>query len=157
MSKSFVLRSLLALSLGMSGTAAAVQRPNESAVQVFKSPTCGCCSKWVDHMRSAGFAVTVQDLPDADLQKLKRKLGIPQSLASCHTALLGANVFEGHVPASEIKRFLKDTRQAVGLAVPGMPIGSPGMEVPGATPPPYDVVSFDKERKTQVFSTQRPQ
>jgi hypothetical protein len=107
-------------------------------------------------MRSAGFHVRFVDMPQAELDKLKAKRGVPARLSSCHTAVVGAYVLEGHIPASAIKRLLKEKTNVVGLAVPGMPIGSPGMEVPGQPPQPYDILSFDKRGNSRVFSTQKP-
>ena len=95
-------------------------------------------------------------MPQAELDKVKAKHGVPAAAASCHTALASGYVFEGHIPATEVKRVLKERPKVVGLAVPGMPLGSPGMEVPGRRPQPYNVLSFDQHGKTQVFSTQRP-
>ena len=126
------------------------------SVEVFKTPTCGCCSKWVDHMKAGGFPVQFVDMPQAELDKVKAKHGVPQQVHSCHTALVGGYVVEGHIPASEVKRLLKERPRVVGLAVPAMPLGSPGMEVPGVQPRPYNVLSFDKQGKTEVFSVQKP-
>jgi hypothetical protein len=128
-----------------------------SSVDVFKSPTCGCCAKWVDHMRDAGFTVHVSDLPEAELQKIKARYGVPASAHSCHTARVGSFTVEGHVPAAEVKRLLKEKPKAVvGLAVPGMPLGSPGMEVSGMRAHPYQVLTFDKQGTTTVYSVQKP-
>jgi hypothetical protein len=110
-------------------------------VAVSKDPNCGCCNGWVDHLRQAGFPVAVTNT--ADLSSLKGRLGVPENLASCHTAEVSGYVIEGHVPADAIKRLLREKPQAVGLAVPGMPIGSPGME--GGTPEEYEVVLFGKD------------
>lgn len=132
------------------------QKTAGPSIDVFKTATCGCCGKWVDHMRAAGFTVHVQDMSDADLQKIKQKYGVPAATKSCHTARVGGYTIEGHVPASEIKRLLKERPAVVGLAVPGMPLGSPGMEVSGMKAQPYDVLSFDKQGKTQVFATIKP-
>jgi hypothetical protein len=110
-------------------------------VTVSKDPNCGCCEGWVDHLRQAGFAVTTHDMPE--LSALKNRLGVPEKLASCHTAQVDGYVIEGHVPADAIKRLLRERPAATGLAVPGMPVGSPGME--GGTPDLYDVVMFGKE------------
>ena len=107
---------------------------------VTKDPDCGCCTGWVDHVRAAGFEVEVIDSPG--LNRLKARLGVPQALASCHTAEIGGYVIEGHVPAATIKRLLAERPQAKGLAVPGMPSGSPGMEVEGMEPDTYEVVLF---------------
>ncbi len=105
---------------------------------VFRDPTCGCCHKWVDHLTANGFAVSVNDAPS--MKAVKKRLGVPVELASCHTAEIGGYVIEGHVPASAIKRLLAEKPEGRGLAVPGMPIGSPGME--GGTPEVYDVMLF---------------
>ncbi len=107
---------------------------------VTKDPDCGCCTGWVDHVRAAGFEVDVIESPD--INRLKARLGVPQALASCHTAEIGGYVIEGHVPAATIKRLLAEKPQAKGLAVPGMPAGSPGMEVEGMEPDTYEVVLF---------------
>lgn len=107
-------------------------------VMVWKSPTCGCCGGWVDHMRAAGFPVTVQEVDD--VEPVKTRLGVPARLQSCHTALVGGYALEGHVPADSVQRLLRERPAAVGLAVPGMPQGSPGMET--GVKDPYDVVLF---------------
>lgn len=119
------------------------------AVAVFKSPTCGCCAKWVEHLRANGFAPTATNVDD--INAVKTRHNVPKSVQSCHTALVGGYVIEGHVPASDIKRLLKERPAISGLSVAGMPVGSPGME--GATPQPYDVLSFDKQGKTRVYAT----
>ncbi|GEP01531.1 DUF411 domain-containing protein [Methylobacterium haplocladii] len=108
-------------------------------VAVTKDPICGCCEKWVAHLRESGFSVTVTVGP---VNPLKVRLGLPRDLASCHTAQVGGYVVEGHVPAGAIKRLLAERPQGTGLAVPGMPAGSPGMEVEGMEPDAYDVVLF---------------
>jgi hypothetical protein len=107
---------------------------------VTKDPSCGCCGAWVDHVRKAGFPVEV--IESAEVNRLKVRLGVPQALASCHTAEIGGYVIEGHVPAEAIKRLLAERPQAKGLAVPGMPIGSPGMEIKDVEDDTYDVVLF---------------
>ena len=109
------------------------------AIEVYKSPTCGCCGKWNDHMRTAGFTVNSTDLPD--VATVKDKHGVPPALRSCHTAIVGGYVIEGHVPADVIKKLLRDRPAVVGIAVPGMPKGSPGME--GSRVDSYNVRSFD--------------
>ena len=118
-------------------------------VLVYKSPTCGCCSNWVDHMAEAGFETTVRDV--TDLSTLKRELGVPATLASCHTALVDGYLLEGHVPADVALKFLTEKPQAAGLAVPGMPMGSPGME--GPTSEPYDILLFRRDGTSQVYAT----
>jgi hypothetical protein len=113
---------------------------------VTKDPSCGCCGAWVEHVRKAGFAVEV--IGSAEVNRLKVRLGVPQSLASCHTAEIGGYVIEGHVPADAIKRLLTEKPRAKGLAVPGMPVGSPGMEVEGVEPDTYEVVLFGPSGQT---------
>ena len=103
------------------------------------SPWCGCCAAWGDHMRDAGFSVRVTEMED--LAALKARYGVTAELASCHTALIGGYVVEGHVPAADVARLLKERPEATGLAVPGMPVGSPGMEM-GSEQDPYEVVLF---------------
>jgi hypothetical protein len=123
-------------------------------MEVYKSPTCGCCSKWVDHAREGGFTVKVTELSDDALASLKEKHGIPRTAQSCHTGIVGGYVVEGHVPVAEVHRLLKERPAVAGIAVGGMPIGSPGMEVPGQRPQTYNVVTFDKQGDLKVFSTQ---
>lgn len=108
-------------------------------VAVIKDPSCGCCVKWVAHLREAGFTVTVTEGP---VNPVKARLGVPRDLVSCHTAQVGGYVVEGHVPAGAIKRLLAERPHGTGLAVPGMPAGSPGMEVEGREPDTYDVILF---------------
>jgi len=109
-------------------------------LRVSKDPTCGCCSGWVDHVRAAGFQTEV--IESSDLAALKSRLGIPVALAACHTAEIDGYVIEGHVPAAVIKRLLSERPNAIGLSVSGMPVGSPGMEITGATNEPYGVILF---------------
>jgi hypothetical protein len=113
-------------------------RAEAPTILVHKDPECGCCGGWVKHLRAAGFAVTVEET--ADLKAVRTRLRLPPSLASCHTAEVSGYVVEGHVPAQAIRRLLKQRPAALGLAVPGMPAGSPGME--GGTPAAYDVLMF---------------
>lgn len=118
------------------------------SVTVYKSPTCGCCTKWVDHLRASGYTVTAKDVADVD--SIKAELGVPGALASCHTALVGGYVIEGHVPAADIARLLKEKPKVTGIAVPGMPMGSPGME--GPRKDAYEVVAFETNGATRVFA-----
>lgn len=118
-------------------------------VVVYKSPTCGCCKEWVRHLQANGFSVTTHDV--ANLLPYKTTNGVPITLESCHTAKVGGYVIEGHVPANDIKRLLKERPPVVGLAVPGMPNGSPGMEQ-GGRKDRYDVLTFDKQGKTGVYA-----
>ena len=118
-------------------------------VTVYKSKYCGCCGEWVKHMENNGFKVNV--IETEALNEVKIKYNVPAPLASCHTAIIGNFIVEGHTPASSIKRFLKEApKDAIGLAVPGMPLGSPGMEQ-GNMKQPYDVLAFDKAGNTVVF------
>jgi hypothetical protein len=114
-------------------------------ISVSKDPNCGCCGDWVEHLRQNGFTVEVQNVPD--LSPVKARLGVPSDLAACHTAQVLGYVIEGHVPAVTLRRLLKERPNAKGLAVKGMPIGSPGMEVPDAPPEEYDVVLFGPSRR----------
>ena len=118
-------------------------------ITVYKSPTCGCCAKWVEHLEANGFTVNTEDV--ADISRVKSELGIPSELASCHTAIIDGYLVEGHVPAQSIKRLLAERPQVAGLAVPGMPTGSPGME--GPNPQRYDVVAFDAAGGRRVFES----
>jgi hypothetical protein len=120
--------------------AAYAQAGSLPLVTVTKDPSCGCCGGWVEHIEAAGFPVRVVD--SAGLDSLKQRLGVPADLASCHTAEVKGYVVEGHVPAAAIRRLLAERPPATGLAVPGMPVGSPGMEVPGVAPEPYEVLLF---------------
>jgi hypothetical protein len=122
------------------GFATGVSAQSKPLIKVSKDPNCGCCTGWVEHLRSNGFIATVTDA--ADMQAIKARLGVPDELASCHTAEIGGYVIEGHVPAVAIRRLLSEKPAARGLAVPGMPIGSPGME--GGTPEVYEVILFGK-------------
>lgn len=117
-------------------------------VTVYKSPTCGCCNKWISHLEANGFEVNTHDL--ANLTQIKLEHGVRQELTSCHTALVDGYVIEGHVPVEDIQRLLQERPDVVGLTVPGMVIGSPGME--GATSEPYDVLTFDRDGNTTVFA-----
>lgn len=119
-------------------------------VEVFKNPSCGCCGAWVENMLAAGFSVSVTEVDDTSVAR--RRYGLPDRLGSCHTAVVGGYVVEGHVPASDVKKLLAMKPVAIGLAVPGMPIGSPGMEV-GSRKDPYQVLLVAKDGRERVFST----
>jgi hypothetical protein len=151
-----VLATLLGALVTVTASPAAQQTIALPSVHVYKTPTCGCCSLWVDHMRRAGFTVKAEDVSQETLQQVKTKFGVPDSANSCHTALLADYVVEGHIPADTVKRMLKERPKIAGIAVPGMPVGSPGMEVPGVPGRPYDVLSFDKAGATRVFTTIKP-
>ena len=128
----------------------AATRPAVLTVTVYKDPTCGCCELWVDHLKAAGFAVTVRDT--SDMASVKASFGVPEALGSCHTARAGSYTIEGHVPADLIRKLLAEKPVARGLAVPGMPIGSPGMEQ-GSRKDRYDVLLFDKTGRTTVYAS----
>jgi hypothetical protein len=132
------------------GGLAAAQRPAGAMVEVFKSPTCGCCALWVKHLEANGFTTKVTEVED--ISTVKAKYGVPGRLQSCHTAVVNGYVLEGHVPAADVQRLLKDRPAVVGVAVPGMPIGSPGMEV-GSTVQPFNVMTFDKQGQSTVFAS----
>jgi hypothetical protein len=119
------------------------------AVTVYKSPTCQCCAEWVTHMEDNGFEVKTTDL--SDMQQIKNRFSVPRELSSCHTAVVGGYVVEGHVPAEEVKRMLVQQPQIVGLTVPGMPVGSPGMER-GNQLDPYNVLAFSQNGRANIFA-----
>jgi len=120
-------------------------------VTVYKSPTCGCCASWVELMRQAGFDVKTVDTEQ--LTQVKAEAGVPAALQSCHTAVIGDYVFEGHVPVQTVIRFLEEKPEVAGLAVPGMPVGSDGMEMGGRVDP-YDVIAFNG-MQTSVYESHR--
>lgn len=142
----FFKLSLVLMFIATSVVAAASVQASE--VKVYKSSTCECCKKWVKHMRNNGFKVTTVNVKNVVPYKIKH--GVTQALASCHTALVDGYTIEGHVPAADIKRLLKEKPAIKGLAVPGMPMGAPGME--GHRKDTYNVVTFDARGKTGVFS-----
>jgi hypothetical protein len=119
-------------------------------ITVYKSATCGCCAKWVDHLSQNGFTPAVHD--EEDMDAVKDEMGVPKELRSCHTALLGRYLVEGHVPAADLRRLLAEQPAVVGLAAPGMPASSPGMAVAGAPHEAYDVLAFGRDGKTTVFA-----
>ncbi|MEQ1945286.1 DUF411 domain-containing protein [Mesorhizobium sp. VNQ89] len=145
-------RNLISLAAGLGASFVTLGITSASAasasIEVTRSPSCGCCSAWVAHLRQAGFSVE-EKLVD-DLAPLKARLGVPNDLQSCHTAMVGGYVIEGHVPAQEILRVLAERPTATGLAVAGMPVGSPGMEMAGPSER-YDVVLFGANAR-QVFA-----
>lgn len=116
-------------------------------IEVYKSPTCGCCNKWIEHLRANGFDVNAHDVDDITVSRAK--LGVPQALGSCHSARVGGYLIEGHVPAKDIQRLLREHPNAAGLAVPGMPRSSPGMEADITDP--YDVLLFQPNGRYAVY------
>lgn len=123
----------------------------DGAIEVWKSAACQCCGKWVEHLEANGFAVKVNNARSSTLADIKRQAGIEEKLASCHTAMIDGYIIEGHVPAADIKRLVAERPDALGLTVPGMPIGSPGMEQGGKTEA-YDVLLVKKDGTTEVFA-----
>jgi hypothetical protein len=131
-------RSVLGLAAAFLASQGQIVRASTPEILVHKDPNCACCSGWVRHLKDAGFVVTADET--TDLQPIKARLGVPAELAACHTAEADGYVLEGHVPAVAVQRLFNERPNATGLAVPGMPVGSPGME--GGAPRPYDVVLF---------------
>jgi hypothetical protein len=150
MKKIFVLLAVVLASAAVVAQRAAAPAPGPT-VEVFKSATCGCCNGWVEHLRANGF--TVRTTNTETVEAIKTKQQVPAQVRSCHTALVGGYVVEGHVPAADVHRLLKERPAVAGIGVPGMPIGSPGMEVAGMKPQPYDVVAFTKQGTTRVFAS----
>ena len=126
---------------------------SQPTMTVQRDPGCGCCLNWVAHLQKAGFKVLVTESPVMD--KVKDQRGVPKEARSCHTGVVDGYVIEGHVPAADIQRLLKEKPAVVGLAVPGMPAGSPGMEVSSGQVQPYNVLAFDKAGKTTVFASHK--
>lgn len=138
-----------AAALLVSGCARAA---NPNTLVVYKTPSCGCCKGWVAHMTRAGFTPTINELED--LAPVRARYGVPAKLSSCHTGIVGGYVIEGHVPADDVKRLLREKPKALGLTAPGMPIGSPGMEVPDRPADRFDtLLLLDRSGRTQVFAT----
>lgn len=121
-------------------------------IRIMKSPTCGCCTAWADRLAAAGFQTEVRNVADEELWAMKERLGITSDLSSCHTAMAGGYVIEGHVPAGDIKRLLAEQPAAIGLTVPGMPIGSPGMEM-GDEREAFDTLLILADGTTEVFAS----
>ena len=141
---------LSAIALAAAAPALLAAKAQLPPLHVFKSPSCGCCGDWVNHMEAAGFPVQVTEVDDTTAAR--KRLGMPNSFGACHTATVAGYVIEGHVPADEVKRLLALKPQAAGLAVPSMPPGSPGMEVEGRLDP-YQVLLIDRTGRPSVFAT----
>jgi len=122
---------------------------NKPTITVYKDPSCGCCKKWIEHLVKNGYRVEAKDTPN--MTEIKRTLGVPGALTACHTAVVNGYLIEGHVPAADIDRLLEQKPRIAGLAVPGMPAGSPGMEGMGTQR--YQVLTFDKNGKTRVYAS----
>ncbi|WP_042423196.1 DUF411 domain-containing protein [Comamonas granuli] len=140
------------MALAALGPVALAAAPQSTPVELWKDPQCGCCQDWVEHMQAQGFVFTVHPTGNA---AVRARLGLPSQLGSCHTALVGGYLIEGHVPAADVRRLLQQKPQALGLAVPGMPVGSPGMDGPvyGNRRDPYDVLLVARDGSTRVFSS----
>lgn len=147
------IQNLSAVSLG-SMLASGVHAQTQPLVEVWKDPSCGCCKDWITHMQANGFQLRVSETGN---NAARARLGIPEKLGSCHTALVNGYAIEGHVPAKDIQRLLIERPKAIGLAVPGMPVGSPGMDgaVYGGRKDPYDVLLVLQGGKTAVFQAYR--
>ncbi|MDP2956708.1 MAG: DUF411 domain-containing protein, partial [Longimicrobiales bacterium] len=140
---------------GVVAAAAVAATPADPAlptIVVYKTEGCGCCNGWIEHLQAAGFTVDARNV--TDLMTVKRDAGVPAANSSCHTALVDGYVVEGHVPADLVKKMLAERPDVAGLAVPGMPVGSPGMEGPGAKP--FQVLTFDRQGTNTVYATVNP-
>jgi hypothetical protein len=146
-------RHALAAILSIVAAPVLAQVPNAAELQVYKSPTCGCCNDWIRHLEANGFRVKATDVPESRFYRAR--FGMPQKYGSCHTAVVGGYVVEGHVPAREIRRLLRERPTALGIAVPGMPVGSPGMDGPeyNGQVDPYDVLLVQADGRATVFAT----
>lgn len=145
----------VAVTAVLAASACVAEAPQEAAeaeearLVVYHDPNCGCCSQWIEHMEANGFEV--QSIQDANINAVKQRLGVPADLPACHTATIGDYVIEGHVPAADVRKLLEQQPDARGLSVPGMPLGSPGMEHNGQRQA-YDVVLFDESGAVSVFT-----
>ncbi len=150
-SASRMRRALIILAGAAIASPAALAQRKPPLVEVWKSPTCGCCKDWIAHMQTEGFQVKVNEV--ASTNDARARLGMPVKYASCHTATIGGYVVEGHVPARDIRRMLNEKPAALGLAAPGMPIGSPGMDTPayGGRKDPYDVLLVGKDGSAKIY------
>lgn len=145
------LRILLAVTLLTASSSLARQRPTDRVIDVYKTPTCGCCAKWAEHLQAHGFTVRTTNVNSiAGLPANQRLSRQPQP---CHVGVINGYVVEGHVPAGDVLRLVQERPRIAGLAVHGMPIGSPGMEVAGQTPQPYDVVAVDRQGNARVYAS----
>lgn len=151
----FLAVCLIALGVILSPATAvsAAVVPDALEIRVYREPFCSCCGGWMDHLSTKGFQP--KNVPTPDMVTLKQQYGVPNDLASCHTAVINGYVIEGHVPAQDIKRLLAGQFDVAGIAVPGMPIGTPGMES-GEVREPFTVFSFDKQGNAEVFSQYSP-
>jgi len=151
--RGFVARIAGLVGVGVVGRRLWAELPSAMSptpITVYKSRTCGCCTKWVDHIRANGFAPEVHD--EEEMEALKDRLKVPEGVRSCHTAQIDGYLIEGHVPATDIRRLLAERPKTAGLAVPGMPSLTPGMAPPGVEPRDYEVVSFQPDGSTKLFA-----
>lgn len=142
-------RTLIGFILAAVPAAAWPKTPKAAGIRIYKSPYCGCCGAWVEHVKASGFDALVTDIED--VSPIKQRLGVPDELRSCHTAEIGGYFIEGHVPAEDIRKLLRERPKARGIAVPGMPLGAPGMEQ-GNNRQPFDTLLVDRSGKTTVFA-----
>lgn len=149
---SFYLLSALCLSTTLWAQTQGQKSTTSTTITVYRSPSCGCCGEWVAHLKQHQFTV-IDNIVD-DVQQLKAQHAVPTAMASCHTALVDGYVIEGHVPAQDIKQLLAKRPKITGIAVPGMPVGTPGMEM-GTHRDAYQVLSFDKQQHIEIFNTYR--
>ena len=152
--RAFVSHMVGLLAAGIAGPRLWAETPylagSPTPISVWKSSTCACCAKWVDHIRANGFAPVVRD--EEEMERLKDKLGMPAGVRSCHTGRVEGYLIEGHVPASDIRRLLAERPKVAGLAVPEMPSHTPGMAPPGSEPGDFDVLAFQLDGSTRIFS-----
>jgi hypothetical protein len=144
----FLAIALLVFNAGIKAETTKTGKPVD--IVVYRSPTCDCCGKWLEHLKKNNF--NVKDIVTDDVQAIKDKYGVPEEMASCHTAIVDGYVIEGHVPVNDIMKLLKTKPKIVGIAVPGMPSGTPGMEM-GDRKDSYNVMSFDKENHYEIFNS----
>lgn len=142
------LKSFLAVGLLVVNAEVKAEKPAEMVV--YRSPTCGCCEKWIAHLKQNNFII--KDSVTDNIQAIKTQYGVTAEMASCHTAIVNGYVIEGHVPANDIKTLLKTRPDVIGIAVPGMPSGTPGMEM-GGKKEAYDVISFDSKNHNRIVSS----
>ncbi|MCC7546952.1 MAG: DUF411 domain-containing protein [Burkholderiales bacterium] len=149
--RKFLATTLLASTIAWQGSALSADNALPT-VTVYKTPSCGCCEKWIQHLREAGFPVEAHDR--GNLDRVRSQLGVPRSMAGCHTAQVGGYAVEGHVPAAQIQRLLAEKPEVVGISVPGMPVGSPGMEGEGGHE--YRVMAWRRDGGSSVYSVEQP-
>ncbi len=150
MRRNILLSVIILGSVFLAACSTSAESSSDSQVTVYKSATCGCCSDWVSYLEDNGFAVTT--IETEDMATVKDNNAVPLELRACHTALIDGYVVEGHVPVDEIKKLVEEKPNILGIAVAGMPPGSPGMDIPGFETDPFDVVSFDADGNVEIFA-----